>query len=150
MRSLSIAIVLDDKFPSSSGVSRSVQTQIEELSKIGHNITLIAPRTDLEAPSNIRIIPVKSIKFPGLPLHTRILCASWKSAKDISRKHSFNIVHSQTDTGALLLAAKISKIQNIPHIHTFHTNIAGSHTMIVSTFFASIGFHLCTDYCTYS
>ena len=40
MRSLSIAIVLDDKFPSSSGVSRSVQTQIEELSKIGHNITV--------------------------------------------------------------------------------------------------------------
>ena len=142
MRSLSIAIVLDDKFPSSSGVSRSVQTQIEELSKIGHNITLIAPRTDLEAPNNIRIIPVKSIKFPGLPLHTRILCASWKSAKDISRKHSFDIVHSQTDTGALLLAAKISKIQNIPHIHTFHTNIAGSHTMIMSTFFASIGFRI--------
>lgn len=140
---LSVAIVLDDKFPSASGVSRSIQTQIEELTQLGHHVTLIAPRTDLEAPEHATVVPVASFRFPGLPLHTRIIYASRRVARAISQEHHFDIIHSQTDTGALLLAAKIARVQHIPHIHTFHTNMAGSHTMPVPTFFASLGFRFC-------
>ena len=140
---LSVAIVLDDKFPSASGVSRSIQTQIEELTQLGHHVTLIAPQTDLEAPEHATVVPVASFRFPGLPLHTRIIYASRRVARAISQEHHFDIIHSQTDTGALLLAAKIAQAQRIPHIHTFHTNMAGSHTMPVPTFFASLGFRLC-------
>ena len=140
---LSVAIVLDDKFPSASGVSRSIQTQIEELTQLGHHVTLIAPRTDLEAPEHATVVPVASFRFPGLPLHTRIIYASRRVARAISQEHHFDIIHSQTDTGALLLAAKIAQVQRIPHIHTFHTNMAGSHTMPVPTFLASLGFRFC-------
>lgn len=140
---LSVAIVLDDKFPSASGVSRSIQTQIEELTQLGHHVTLIAPRTDLETPEHATVVPVASFRFPGLPLHTRIIYASRRVARAISQEHHFDIIHSQTDTGALLLAAKIARVQHIPHIHTFHTNMAGSHTMPVPTFFASLGFRFC-------
>ena len=142
MESLSVALIIDDKFPSSSGVSRSVQTQIEELTCLGHKVTLLAPHASLEAPKQAKTIPIKSFRLPGLPIHTRILCATNRAAKIISQQHRFDLIHSQTDTGALLLAAKIARQQHIPHIHTFHTNIAGSHTVPIPTFFASIGFRL--------
>ena len=142
MKSLSIALIIDDKFPSSSGVSRSVQTQIEELTRLSHKVTLLAPYDNLEVPRQAKTIPVNSFRLPGLPIHTRILYATNHTAKVISQQHRFNLVHSQTDTGALLLAAKIARQQHIPHIHTFHTNIAGSHTVPIPTFFASIGFRL--------
>ena len=124
MKSLSIALIIDDKFPSSSGVSRSVQTQIEELTRLSHKVTLLAPYDNLEVPRQAKTIPVNSFRLPGLPIHTRILYATNHTAKVISQQHHFNLVHSQTDTGALLLAAKIARQQHIPHIHTFHTNIA--------------------------
>ena len=65
MKSLSVALIIDDKFPSSSGVSRSVQTQIEELTCLGHKVTLLAPHASLEAPKQAKTIPIKSFRLPG-------------------------------------------------------------------------------------
>ena len=76
MKSLSIALIIDDKFPSSSGVSRSVQTQIEELTRLSHKVTLLAPYDNLEVPRQAKTIPVNSFRLPGLPIHTRILYAT--------------------------------------------------------------------------
>ncbi len=145
MKHLSVAIVVDDKFPSGSGVSRSVQTQIEELALQGHIVTLIAPRTDITLPKSSRVITVPSLRLAGMPRHTRILCASRRMLRKISSKHRFDVVHSQTDTGALLLASKLARIQDIPHVHTFHTNIAGAHTVPIPTFLASLGYRLCAS-----
>lgn len=142
MKYLSVAIIVDDKFPSGSGVSRSVQTQIEELTRLGHMVTLIVPISDNIIPKNARVITVPSFRLPGMPKHTRILCASRRTLHEIGGKYRFDVVHSQTDTGALLLASKLAQMQRIPHIHTFHTNIAGAHTVPISTFFASLGYRL--------
>ena len=125
-KNLNIALVLDDIYPSSSGVSRSIQSQINELAKMGQTVTLIAPEKDFSAPNNAEYIALKSIQPPGSLKHTTILSHSQKTAKNICKHHRFDIIHSQTDTGALILAARIAKLQNIPHIHTFHTNMAGS------------------------
>ena len=125
-KNLNIALVLDDIYPSSSGVSRSIQSQINELAKMGQTVTLIAPEKDFSAPNNAEYIALKSIQPPGSLKHTTILSHSQKTAENISKHHHFDIIHSQTDTGALVLAARIAKLQNIPHVHTFHTNMAGS------------------------
>lgn len=143
MKSLRIALILDDMYPSSSGVGRSIQTQIEELTRLGHQVTLLAPSDNLVPPQNATAIPLAAIRFPGLPLHTRILKSSQNVAKQICRQHKFDVIHSQTDTGAVTLAARIAKLQGIPHIHTFHTNIAGTHrVMPFLTFLASLGYRL--------
>ena len=125
-KNLNIALVLDDIYPSSSGVSRSIQSQINELAKMGQTVTLIAPEKGFSAPDNAEYIALKSIQPPGSLKHTTILSHSQKTAESISKHHHFDIIHSQTDTGALVLAARIAKLQNIPHVHTFHTNMAGS------------------------
>lgn len=123
---LRIALVLDDYYPSSSGVSRSIQSQIDELSAMGHAVTLIAPEKNFTAPNNAEYITLKSVQPPGALKHTAVLSNSARVAKQISSTHQFDIIHSQTDTGALILSARIAALQHIPHIHTFHTNMAGS------------------------
>lgn len=124
--SLKIALVLDDYYPSSSGVSRSIQSQIDELSAMGHHVTLIAPEKNFTPPKNAEHIALKSVQPPGALKHTAILSSTARTAKRITKNHQFDIIHSQTDTGALILSARIAKMQQIPHVHTFHTNMAGS------------------------
>lgn len=123
---LKIALVLDDYYPSSSGVSRSIQSQIDELSAMGHQVTLIAPEKNFTPPKNAEHIALKSVQPPGALKHTTVLSSSAHVAKLITKNHQFDIIHSQTDTGALILSARIARMQQIPHVHTFHTNMAGS------------------------
>ena len=100
MQTLHIALVLEDMFPDSSGVSRSVQMQIEELARLGHRVTLLAPAVQLAPPANAETIRLPSYRFPGLPKHTRIIVSTHALAKQISREHKFDVIHNQTDTGA--------------------------------------------------
>ena len=124
---LHIALILDDFYPASGGIGRSIQTQINELVHLGHKVTLLAPRHCLEKPNNCQTIVVPSIYISGMPTHSCIITQTSKTARQVSRDHQFDIVHSQTERGGLFLAAHIAKIQNIPHVHTFHGNLAGAH-----------------------
>ena len=127
MRKLSIAILIDDFFPSSGGISRSVQTQIAELVHQGHKVTLIAPRIFMEKPANCSVMSLKSFYILGSPPHMCVLYCGDRTVKSIINSSNFDIVHSQTERGALFLAARIAQRSSIPHVHTFHANLAGTH-----------------------
>ena len=125
--SLRIALILDDIYPASGGIGRSVQTQINELVRRGHKVTLIAPRHHLKQPTNCETIVMPSIYISGMPAESCFIRQSQRAARKICRHHQFDIIHSQTERGGLALAARIAKLQNIPHVHTFHGNLAGAH-----------------------
>lgn len=125
---LHIAMLIDDFYPSSGGIGRSVQTQIDELMNLGHKVTLLAPRHQLEKPSTCQTIVVPSLYIPGTPAHLCSLKYSGKRAKKIASENSFDIVHSHTERGALLLGSRIASELGVPHIHTFHANLAGTHS----------------------
>lgn len=125
---LRIALVTDDFYPASGGIGRSIQTQISELVSLGHEVTLLAPRHFLERPTGCKTVVVSSFYIPGTPSHMCVLKCGRRSAWRICRQHRFDIIHSQTERGGLMLAARIAKEQGIPHIHTFHANLAGTHT----------------------
>ncbi len=142
-KSLSIALLIDDFYPASGGISRSVQTQINELVGLGHQVTLIAPKHHLEAPKDCKTLTVGSFYIPGAPPYTCIIRHDKRFARKLSADHAFDVVHSQTERGALILAAKIAKLQQIPHIHTFHTNLAGTHeTNPLASFWGSMAYLL--------
>lgn len=124
---LKIAIVIDDFYPASGGIARSVQTQIHELTRLGHKVTLIAPKYYLERSDDCQTLVVPSFYLPGTPSYMCIIGYSRRQVRKINQKHQFDIVHSQTERGALMLASRLASSQNIPHVHTFHANLAGTH-----------------------
>ena len=81
---LKIALVLDDYYPSSSGVSRSIQSQIDELSAMGHQVTLIAPEKNFTPPKNAEHITLKSVQPPGaLKPFSRVVLTSQSLSQKI-------------------------------------------------------------------
>lgn len=140
--SLRVAIILDDFYPASGGIGRSVQTQLEELTALGHHVTLIAPDRHLQKPRLGRVIECPTVYAEGLPAHLSVLHCSERRARLISDVAEFDIVHTQTERGALVLGTKIARLQGIPHLHTFHANIAGTHQNVRGSVFGTLGYQL--------
>ena len=140
--SLRIAIIIDDFFPASGGIGRSVQTQLEELTALGHDVTLIAPDRHLQKPRIGRIIECPTLYVEGLPAHLSVLHCSDRRARLINDAGRFDIVHSQTERGALVLGSKLAQLQGIPHLHSFHANIAGTHQSVRGAFWGTLSYLL--------
>lgn len=122
-----VGIFTDDFFPASGGVGRSIQMQIDELVRRGDHVTLLAPHAEFQPPERgdyvtLPILPgARSLSF---------LC-SLRFDEAVTRKVvdecTFDVVHSQNERGAMALAARVAGAQGIPHVHTFHSNYAGTH-----------------------
>lgn len=138
--SLRVAIILDDFFPSSGGIGRSVQTQLEELTALGHQVTLIAPDRHLEKPRIGRVIECPTVYVEGLPAHLSVLHCTQRRARLIDEVAQFDVIHTQTDRGALVLGSRLAQLQGIAHLHTFHANIAGTHQSVAGSVFGTLGY----------
>lgn len=123
---LKIGIFMDDFFPSSGGVARSIQLQISELMKAGHVVTLFAPKVHFRAPE-CEYVAMPVWWITGTPSFLCSIRFGEKIADEIARSYDFDIVHSQNERGAMFLAAQIAKISKATHVHTFHSNYAGTH-----------------------
>ncbi|GAA4905865.1 hypothetical protein GCM10025789_26580 [Tessaracoccus lubricantis] len=140
---LRVAIVIDDFFPASGGISRSVQVQLEELTKLGHEATLIAPDRHLTPPHGVHTIACPVLHADILQPHLSVLPPGERRARKITSGARFDVVHSQTERGAVVLAARLARLQDVPHVHTFHCNVAGTHaTLPVHGVFGSVGYEL--------
>ncbi|MFT3886656.1 MAG: glycosyltransferase [Arachnia sp.] len=142
MSGLRIAILIDDFFPASGGIGRSVQTQLEEMTALGHEVTLIAPDRHLEKPRLGRIIECPTIYAEGLPAHLSVLHCTERRARLIGEVATFDVIHSQTERGALVLGARLARRQGIPHLHTFHANIAGTHKTVRGSIFGTLSYQV--------
>jgi glycosyltransferase involved in cell wall biosynthesis len=112
---MTIGIFIDDRYPISGGSTRSVQLQVTALQKLGHKVVVIGPQTSDDLPY---VYKVSCPKLPWLPEGS--LKSSLKIAKTIVERYKFDIVHSQTERGALLLARKVAQLSGAHHVHTFH------------------------------
>jgi 1,2-diacylglycerol 3-alpha-glucosyltransferase len=124
---LNVGIFTDDFYPESGGVSRSIELQVAELVDMGHQVTLVAPRSRLNAPDHCDFYPAPVIRVPGTPSFLCSLQFGGRVVDDIVRSHQFDVVHSQNERGSMLLAARVARELHVPHVHTFHSNYAGTH-----------------------
>lgn len=127
-KSLKIGIFTDDFYPYSGGVARSIELQIHELIKMGHQVTLFAPKVFFDPPVGV---PYKAMEVIRLPKTASFLCSlrfGKKTVDSLLSEYDFDVVHSQNERGSMFLAGAIARRLNIPHIHTFHSNYAGTHT----------------------
>ncbi len=132
--------MLDDFYPSSGGVARSVETQLEKLVQLGHEVTLIAPDRHLQKPRGCRTIECPTIYIEGTSSHLSVMHFSKRRAQLISDCAEFDVIHTQTDRGALILGARLARLQGIPHVHTFHANIAGTHQTVKRAIWGTLSY----------
>lgn len=127
MKPLKIGIFIDDFFPKSGGVARSVELQIAELVEMGHDVTLFAPKPFFIAPTNCASEALDVWRIPGTESFLSSLRFDKETARRIAAQYRFDVIHSQNERGAMFLAAQVAKLQAVPHVHTFHSNYAGTH-----------------------
>ncbi|MBK9159556.1 MAG: glycosyltransferase [Micropruina sp.] len=124
---LKIGIFTDDFYPESGGVSRSIELQVAELVRLGHHVTLVAPKSNLNPPEDCEFFPAPVYRIPGTPSFLCSLAIHPGVAESILQGHTFDVVHSQNERGSMILAARVARALGIPHVHTFHSNYAGTH-----------------------
>lgn len=124
---LRIAILTDDFYPHSGGVSRSVELQIAELTAAGHQVTLFAPKTHFTTPANCTYEALDVWRLPGTPSYLCSLRFGRKLAQRIAKQYKFDVIHTENERGAMFLGARLSQLASIPHVHTFHSNYAATH-----------------------
>lgn len=125
---LTIGLIIDDAYPDSGGLTRSVQAQVEELTRLGHKVVLFAPKLGTQPPASPLVttvfVPARRL-YKNAPAHFATLQWGSALARRLSKDHHIDVIHSQSERGAMFLAAQFASLQHIPHIHTFHANISG-------------------------
>ena len=124
---LNIGIFTDDFYPESGGVARSIQLQVEQLCRAGHNVTLFAPRINLTPPEGCAWEGLPYWRLPGTPSFLCSVQVGGRLADRIAADHRLDVVHSQNERGAIFLAAQVARRLRAPHVHTFHSNYVGTH-----------------------
>lgn len=125
---LRIAIFTDDFFPKSGGVARSIELQINELVRAGHDVTLFAPKPFFIAPDNCKSEALDVWYIPGTESFLCSLKFGRKQAEYVYDNYKyFDVIHSQNERGAMFLACRVAQLMGVPQIHTFHSNYAATH-----------------------
>ena len=133
-RALTIGLFTDDFF---GGVLRAVEVQAAELAKQGHRVIIIGPKRPVEPlPHGCEYRPVRFLWHKRLADYMGFISWSDKTVQQLTTEYQFDIIHSHNERGSMFLCAKIAKKTGVPHVHTFHSNYAGTHAE--NPFFAAI------------
>ncbi|MDR1710551.1 MAG: glycosyltransferase family 4 protein [Propionibacteriaceae bacterium] len=127
MESLRIGLFTDDFFPESGGIGRSLQAQLAELTKAGHDVTLFAPRAHFHAPEIGKYMKLNNVRIPGTPSYLNILWPSLGRVRKLAKEYPLDIVHTQNERGSAYVGRALAHLMDVPHVHTFHTNFPGMH-----------------------
>lgn len=122
-----VALLSDDFFPESGGVSRVVSALADELIERGDHVTIIAPPVQFDPPVRADYLTVPTLRVPGTPSYACSLAMGERTARKVAAARTFDVVHSHNERGSLPLAARLAVLMDAPHVHTFHSNYAGVH-----------------------
>ncbi len=120
-----ILMISDVYFPRINGVSTSIKIFSDELKKLGHQVTLIAPAYDkteelvFDEAQQILRVPSRVVMFDH---EDRLVRGEFlPELLEWATRRDFDICHIQTPFLAHRLGLKIARHLNIPVIETYHT-----------------------------
>ncbi|MBK5241107.1 glycosyltransferase family 4 protein [Clostridium sp.] len=116
---MNIGIFTDAYYPQVSGVVTSTMILKNELSKLGHSVTIITV-THPDGEEQEGIIRLPSIPFFLLPSQRVGMIYSHKIMSKI-KKLDLDIIHTQTEFSIGLFGRIVAKKLDIPVVHTYHT-----------------------------
>ena len=133
-----ILIFLDQNPASLGGVQASVLLQQKYLELAGHKVTVAAPASKFPP-------KVGQILYPSFPLtpnreyaaNARLTHAyNYVVAELAKQNQPVDVVHVQADWWGALLGVGFAKRQNLPLVHTLHTQLMIGATQVVGAFAA--------------
>lgn len=134
---MKVGLFLDDHFPDSGGLARSVQAQAEALQELGHTVFVFCPKGSKKLSY---VCPLPVLRLPRSLTPEGSLRWSSSIAEDIAKKYKLDIVHSHSQRGALILADRVARITGVPHVNSFHAFYPGVHDFYpITGMFLSIG-----------
>lgn len=114
--------ISDVYFPRVNGVSTSIRTFRNELTALGHEITLIAPAyPESGADDDARIMRIPSTQVPFDPEDRLMQARALRSVRSRLGARTFDIVHIHTPFIAHYTGVRIARELRIPCVATYHT-----------------------------
>jgi len=115
-----ILMISDVYFPRINGVSTSTQIFREELLRLGHKVTLIAPHyPNCDDEEDIIRIPSRQVLFD--PEDRMMKRREVMALLPMLRNEKYDLLHIQTPFIAHNLGVKLAKALDIPSVETYHT-----------------------------
>ncbi len=117
---MKIGLFTDCYLPQINGVVTSVLMLEEELTRLGHDVTIITVEVPGHIDERANVIRIKSIPFHRWKeFRVAIPISAHKVSK--IKQMDFDIIHTHTEFSIGLLGRHIAKILDIPNLHTYHT-----------------------------
>jgi len=114
-------MISDVYFPRVNGVSTSIRTFSREFRRLGHEVTLIAPRYPVDEEDDIEIIRIASRYLPMDPEDRMMKSKAVKQLLPELLGRQFDIIHIHTPFIAHYLGLWLSRKLSIPVVETYHT-----------------------------
>lgn len=121
-RGLRILMISDVYFPRINGVSTSIRYFRKELSDLGHEVTLIAPRYGPDDESDAAVLRIPSRFVPIDPEDRMMKRACITALQSTLQQSGFDIIHIQTPFVAHYAGVALSRRLGIPRVETYHTH----------------------------
>ena len=118
---MNIGIFMDTYEPQVNGVVTSTKMLKEELERLGHEVTVITIKApEGEEKREEGVLRLSSFSVPLIPEQRLGVLSSYEMIKEI-KELDLDIIHTQTEFSVGLLGRFISKVLDIPVVHTYHT-----------------------------
>ena len=115
---MNILLVSDTYKPQVNGLVTAIETQINALKRRGINVFLLVP--SLKKYHQENILTSFALTYPFFPEYKLPFIFSLKNLCKI-KKLKIDIIHSHTPFSLGIFAIILSRLLNIPVIHTYHT-----------------------------
>jgi 1,2-diacylglycerol 3-alpha-glucosyltransferase len=116
-----ILMVSDVYFPRINGVSTSIKTFGQELSQLGHEVTLIAPAYGADTAEERDIIRIISRHLLIDPEDRMMRYQEILKLTEPLKKQAYDLVHIQTPFVAHYAGVKLARLLGLPVVETYHT-----------------------------
>jgi L-malate glycosyltransferase len=113
---LRILLVVDSLYPGNGGTEAQAQLLSVELTRAGHEVTVVAPHWDKSRPLRERIagIPVERIPYPGISLLGAVILMFRFAAYLIRRRGQYDAVHIHMAKNLAAAAGFVRSLIGVP------------------------------------
>ncbi len=118
---MNIAFFTDTYLPDKNGVATSVSQLKSELEALGHNIYVYTVKHDKHQEDEFRITRWPSVTIMRNVPESRIAFTNPATIAACLIRDQIDIVHTHSEFSLGLTGRFVSKMINIPHVHTVHT-----------------------------